>query len=147
YHTIPKLICNGLRALLGYKIEFNKASAPFEKNKPTWYLLNHMSIADFIVAGSTLKGTFAGKGEILTSPWCKWSGISHLVRAVNYIGLRRKSEHNDESRGKIAQNFNAGFNTIMFPEGTTSRGDKLYLFRGALLGLLYGEKAVAERGV
>lgn len=140
-HTaIPNMVFNTLRKILGYKVEFNKASAPLETKKPTWFVSNHVSIADFVVLGSKLNGTFAGKGEIL-----KWPGISHMARAVKYIGLRRSSEFNDESRGKIIQNFNAGHNTIMFPEGTTTDGKRVALFRGALPQLLFGEKSGLDR--
>ncbi|MBI3441837.1 MAG: 1-acyl-sn-glycerol-3-phosphate acyltransferase [Proteobacteria bacterium] len=140
YNTIPTVINKMLRKLFGYKVEFNAASAPLVKDKRVWFVANHMSIADFIVTGSTLDGSFVGKGDIL-----KWPVIAQLVRSAKFIGVRRKSEFNDESRGKIVQNFNAGFNTIMFPEGTTSDGQKVYLFHAALLSLLYGDTATDKK--
>jgi len=138
--AIPNMIYKGLRKLLGYKVEFNKASAPVEKKKPTWFVANHISIADFAVLGGKVGGTFAGKGEIL-----KWPGISQMARAVKYIGLRRSREFNDESRGKIITNFNDGHNTIMFPEGTTTTGERVGLFRAALPKILYGENGVDKK--
>lgn len=138
--TIPNMIYNSLRMLLGYKIEFNKASAPIVKDKPVWFVANHMSNADFVVLGSKLNGTFAGKGDVL-----KWPVVAQLARAVKYIGLRRTKEFNPQSRAKIAQNFNAGHNTIMFPEGTTSEGSQVYQFRAALPGLLYGQPSQDDK--
>lgn len=138
--TIPNMIYNSLRALLGYKIEFNKASAPVVKDKPVWFVANHMSNADFVVLGSKLNGTFAGKGDVL-----KWPVVAQLARAVKYIGLRRTKEFNPQSRAKIARNFNAGHNTIMFPEGTTSEGSQVYQFRAALPGLLYGQPSQDDK--
>ncbi len=138
--TIPNMLYNGLRRLLGYKVVFNKASAPVVKGKPVWYVANHMSIADFIVLGSKLNGTFAGKGDI-----SKWPVVAQVAQAIKFIAIRRSSQYNDESRGKIARNFNEGANTIMFPEGTTSDGKKVHLFRAALLTLLFGERAVDEK--
>ena len=99
-----------------------------------------MSIADFIVLGSKLNGTFAGKGDI-----SKWPVVAQVAQAIKFIAIRRSSQYNDESRGKIARNFNEGSNTIMFPEGTTSDGKKVHLFRAALLTLLFGERAVDEK--
>ena len=119
YSVIPNLIYKGMRELFGYKIAFNKASAPMHKGS-TWFVANHQSIADFIVLGSTLNGTFGGKGDIL-----KWPGVAQMARAVRYIGFRRSSEYNEQSRAKLIKNFNDGFNTIMFPEGTrVERGQK-----------------------
>ena len=140
YEVIPGIFYATLRKVFGYKIEFNAASAPIVKNKPVWFLSNHMAVADFVIAGSALKGSFVGKDDIL-----KWPGIAQIARAGKFIGVRRKSEYNDEARGKIAKNFNSGFNTIMFPEGTTSDGKKVYLFRAALLTLLYGDKSIDRK--
>jgi 1-acyl-sn-glycerol-3-phosphate acyltransferase len=141
YNAIPNMIYRTLRKIIGLKVEFNASSAPPVKDKPVWFVANHMSIADFAVLGGTLNGTFAGKGDVL-----KWPVIRQLAQAVKYIGLRRSSEFNPESRAKIIHNFNAGQNTIMFPEGTTTDGKQVGLFRAALPSLLYGELAVDAQG-
>ncbi len=140
YSFIPDMIYKGLRKIFGYKIEFNAASAPLVKDKPVWFLANHMSVTDFITAGSSLNGSFVGKGDIL-----KWPGIAQAAKAGKFIGIQRTSEFNPQSRGKIAKNFNSGFNTIMFPEATTNDGSKVYLFHAGLLSLLYGDKAVDKK--
>jgi 1-acyl-sn-glycerol-3-phosphate acyltransferase len=142
YETVPKMMHATMRRMFGYKIEFNAASAPLvnDKDKKVWFVANHMSVADFIVVGSALDGSFVGKGEIM-----KWPVISQMAKAAKFMGVRRRSEYNEESRGKIVQNFNAGFNTIMFPEGTISDGKQVHLFRAALLGLLFGEKATDKK--
>lgn len=137
YTVIPNMLYKCMRSLFGYKVEFNKASAPVVKDKQAWFVVNHLSISDFIVVGSTINGTFAGKGDIL-----KWPAVAHLARAAKYIGLRRSSEYNEQSRAKIIKNFNEGYNTIMFPEGTTTDGKQVRLFRAALLTILFGEKGV-----
>lgn len=141
-NVIPKMIYNSLRHVIGYRIVFNKTSAPLVKDKSTWFIANHMSLGDFAVLGSALRGTFAGKGDIN-----RWPLVGSLARAVNFIGLRRSSEYNAQSRAKIIENFNHGHNTIMFPEGTTTDGAKVSLFRAALLTLLYGEKGTNKEGV
>lgn len=135
--TIPNMMYKTLGRLFGYKIVFNKASAPIAQQAPVWYVANHMSISDFIVMGSKFNGTFAGKGDI-----AKWPVVAQLAKAIKFIGIRRSSEFNPESRGKFVENFNTGTNAIMFPEGTTSDGKRVHLFRAALPGLLYGESAV-----
>ncbi|MEZ0261554.1 MAG: 1-acyl-sn-glycerol-3-phosphate acyltransferase [Alphaproteobacteria bacterium] len=141
YTVIPNAIYKTMGKLFGMKFEFNAASKPLEKDKQTWFVANHMSIADFIVLGSTLPGTFAGKGDLL-----KWPGIAQMARAVKYIGLRRSKEFNPQSRAKIIKNFNAGHNTIMFPEGTTTPGKTVALFHAGLITALFGEKGVDKEG-
>ena|SRR3990172_6332803 len=137
YTTIPSLIYNTMRRVFGYKIVFNKASAPVVKDKRVLFVANHLALTDFVVLGSVLNGTFAGKGDVL-----KWPIIAPMARALNYIGLRRSSEFNGESRAKIIKNFNGGFNTILFPEGTTSDGKQVHLFRAALITPLCGDKGI-----
>jgi 1-acyl-sn-glycerol-3-phosphate acyltransferase len=148
YSTIPTLLYKSLKNLFGIKVEFNKNSAPLETKKPTWFVANHMSIADFMVLGSTLKGTFAGKGDVLL-----WPGIAQMARAVKYIGIRRVSKDHPEFEtfhkqtiGKIMTNFNKGYNTIMFPEGTTTNGKEVALFRAGLISMLYENEGLDKKG-
>jgi lyso-ornithine lipid O-acyltransferase len=141
YNFIPNLLYKSIRPLLGLKVEFNAASAPQVKDKPTWFVSNHISIADFVVHGSTLNGTFAGKGDLLKVP-----GIAQLLKTVKYIGLRRSKQYNPQSIAKIMKNFNAGFNTIMFPEATTTDGKQVAKFHAGLLTMLFGEKGVDKEG-
>ncbi|MEC8665778.1 MAG: 1-acyl-sn-glycerol-3-phosphate acyltransferase [Pseudomonadota bacterium] len=129
-----------LADLLGIKILFNKESAPIVQDSTTWYVANHMSVADFIVTGSVLKnGTFAGKELKLPEP---------LLQAAKYIGIKRvPKEHADfqkynrMTQGRIIKNFNEGQSTIMFPEGTITDGSRVALFRQGLLSLLFGNAA------
>ncbi len=139
--AIPNLIYRIGSRLIGLKVKFNKASAPVVKDRPVWYVANHISNADFLALGVKLNGTFAGKGDIM-----KWPVVSQMAQAMKYIGLRRSSQYNAQSRAKLIKNFNQGQNAIMFPEGTTSDGSKMHLFRAALPGLLYGDEAVDKYG-
>ncbi len=137
---VPSLFYNSIKKLLGYKIEFNKSSTPIDKTKQTWFIANHLSMADFIPLGSKLNATFIGKGEIL-----KWPVVGALAKSANYIGLRRSRQHNPESRAKIITNFNEGSNAIMFPEGTTTKGGEVSMFRAALLKTLFGETGLDKK--
>lgn len=141
YKVIPNFVYNLSRKVAGIKIEFNAASAPLEKSRQVWFVANHLSNSDFMVLGSVLNGTFAGKGDIM-----KWPVIAQLARSVKYIGLRRSKEFNPLSRAKIIENFNAGQNTIMFPEGTTTDGKEVCLFHAGLLTILFGDKGVDKKG-
>lgn len=140
YTVIPKLIYKTLGKIFGYKIVFNEASAPLVKDKSAWFAPNHISNADFIIAGSALNGTFAGKSDIQ-----KWPIIAQIARSTKYIGIRRKSQYNPETRGKIVRNFNDGRNTITFFEGTTTDGKEVGLFRAALPELLFEGAATDKK--
>ena len=148
--SVQQKFYDDLKDLMSIRIVFNEAAAPLERKRPVMYAANHTSYGDFIVLGAALRGTFAGKGEILT-----WPLIRHLAKAANYIGLRRSKEFNPQSRAKIINNFNAGSNTIIFPEATIPEpepargvvtGDEVYLFHAGLLSLMFGEAGVDKEG-
>ncbi|MCS5596053.1 MAG: 1-acyl-sn-glycerol-3-phosphate acyltransferase [Alphaproteobacteria bacterium] len=139
--AIPNFVYNTMRRLIGIKVEFNEASAPLEKDKPTWFVMNHMSMADPVVAGAAIEGNFVGKGEVL-----KWPVIGPLAKSMKLIGVRRSREFNAQSMAKIANNFNKGENVIMFPEGTTNDGATVDQFRAGLISLLFGAHAEDKDG-
>ncbi len=137
---LPNIAFNMLRRLFGIKVEFNAASAPVVKDKPVWFVSNHMAIVDAIVLGSKLNGTFAGKAEIL-----KWPIIAQVARGVQYIGLRRNKQYNGQARAALIKNFNAGNSVIMFPEATTTDGKEVKMFHAGLITLLFGDKGVLKK--
>lgn len=137
---LPNLTYNMMRRLFGIKVEFNAASAPIVKNKPVWFVANHMAMNDALVLGSALQGAFAGKAEIL-----EWPGVSQLAQSVKYIGIRRDKQHNPQSRANLIKNFNAGHNVIMFPEATTTDGKEVKMFHAGLITLLFGDKGVNKK--
>ncbi len=146
--AIPSLFYSSLRQLFGIKIEFNKSSAPIENKKPTWFVANHMSMADFLILGGIVKGSFAGKGEILRTP-----GVAQIAKAAQFIGISRVSKKDPDFQkyhkmaiGKIAGNFNDGNNTIMFPEGTATDGSKVAQFRAGLISVLFGTVGTDKQG-
>lgn len=150
YKTVPDLFYRGLCRIFGLRVRFNAASAPLERQRQSWTVANHMSLADFAVLGSQLNGIFAGKGDIL-----EWPGIAQMARAVRYIGLKRASKKDApelyqknllQARSKIISAFNDNNNVIMFPEGTTTPGHEVALFRAGLIKLLFGDAGLGRNG-
>jgi 1-acyl-sn-glycerol-3-phosphate acyltransferase len=140
-YALTRLTYRGLgRLLFGYKFEFNKAASPLVKDKRAMFLVNHMSVTDFLPIRSMFKGAVIGKHEI-----GKWPVVGLMVRATQFIGVKREAKYNAESRGKIIRNFNKGYNATMCPEATVTPGDKVYLFHAGLLSVFFGDKAVDKK--
>lgn len=144
--VIPRLFYKIMCRVLGYKVVFNKASAPVVKDKDTRVLFtaNHQSDVDALVIGSKIDAAFLGKAELMEVPV-----IKDLLRIGHFIPVQRKSEFNEVSRGKIVETLNAGYNVAMFPEGTTDDSKWVMQFRAALPKFIYGGKdgkAVDEEG-
>jgi 1-acyl-sn-glycerol-3-phosphate acyltransferase len=144
--VIPRLFAKTMCHILGYKVVFNKASAPIVKEKGTQVLFtpNHQSDADPLVIRSVIDAAFVGKAELMDVPV-----VRDILRIGHFIPVCRKSEFNAESRGRIVENLNAGRNVLMFPEGTTSATRWVKQFRAALPKFIYGGedgKAVDDQG-
>ncbi len=134
--------------ILGYKFEFNAASAPIVKDKPTWFVGNHQSQADIIAFGAVFHAAFAGKGTFMQNKW-----IAPLGHSVHYIGLRRvPKDHPDykkfqeQASGKVSNNFNAGRSMLTFQEGTTTDGSEVKQFRAGLLRTLFKRGGIDKDG-
>ncbi len=143
-YRVSKKFYNDLADLFGIKVIFNAASAPLEDKYPTLLVANHKSVADFIVMGSALKGTFAGK---------KLNLPEKVLEKANYINIIRVGKDHPEfknnvrkTQGLISKNLNQRISTIFFPEGTTTDGSIVALFRAALFKIFYGEKGMDKDG-
>lgn len=144
--VIPRLFAKILCRVLGYKVVFNKASAPIVKQKGTQVLFtaNHQSDVDPLIMGTLINAAFVGKAELMEVPV-----VSDILRIGHFIPVKRKSQFNEESRGLIVEEINAGRNVAMFPEGTTSSSQWVKQFRAALPKFIYGGeegRAVDEQG-
>lgn len=90
---------------------------------------NHLSYFDVIVFSRLLGAVFVSMMEVNT-----WPIIGLLARGLNNLFIDRKKRR-DASRvnSEIADVVQKGHGLVLFPESTTTYGDKLLPFHGALL--------------
>jgi len=101
-----------------------------EPPQPPFFLVaNHLSYIDIIVMASHLKCVFVAKGEIEI-----WPGIGWLAGSIGTIFINRRN-FQDIPRviTLINENLDAGYGIMLFPEGTSTMGDRLMPFSPALL--------------
>jgi 1-acyl-sn-glycerol-3-phosphate acyltransferase len=98
--------------------------------RPTLFVSNHVSYLDIEVLGSLVKGSFVAKAEVRDWPIFGW--LAQLQRSV-FVERRagRAAESRDEMRERLA----AGDSLILFPEGTTSDGNRILPFKSALFSV------------
>ncbi len=106
------------------------------RRRPTLFIANHTSYLDIPIMGAMLDASFVAKQEIKD-----WPIFGLLARLQNSIfvdrdAIRQAHVQTEHLRHRLA----ARDSLILFPEGTTSDGNRLLPFKSSLL-------AVAEQPV
>ncbi|REL38228.1 1-acyl-sn-glycerol-3-phosphate acyltransferase [Rhodohalobacter sp. SW132] len=124
-NRILKLWGRSISRLLSIRVtvEGPIPSAPF------FLVSNHLSYVDIIVLFRTLHTTFVAKAEI-----ADWPVLGTIAKSVGIVFIDRKNKMdiarvNEEISGKVTDTRGL----TLFPEGTTSPGEKLLRFRPSLL--------------
>ncbi|MFN2324440.1 MAG: lysophospholipid acyltransferase family protein [Gemmatimonadales bacterium] len=117
--------CRGLQAALG--IQAREIGPP--PPTPAFLVSNHLSWVDILVLGARFGPTFVAKQEI-----SGWPVLGHLATAMGNIFVDR-GRRRDVVRvlREIDRAVAEGATIVLFPEGTSSRGDQVYPLRPALL--------------
>lgn len=112
-------------AILGLKIAVRGAPP----TPPFLLVSNHLSYVDVLVFASQLKCVFVARGDV-----AGWPVIGLLCRGVGTIFVDR-GKRKDVARvnGLIEQALNDRRGVVLFPEGTSTRGDTVLPFKPSLL--------------
>jgi len=102
--------------------------------RPVLFAANHVSYADITVLGSVIAGSFIAKAEVADWPFFGW--LAKLQRSV-FVDRRVRSTITQ--RDAISRRLAVGDALILFPEGTSSDGNRVLPFKTALF-------AAAEHG-
>jgi 1-acyl-sn-glycerol-3-phosphate acyltransferase len=101
-----------------------------ETRRPLLVVSNHSSWLDILVLASVADVTYVAKSEV--RDWPVFGLLARLQRSV-FIVREQKRKTQDQAN-EIAERMNAGETVVLFPEGTTSDGNRLLLTKSALFG-------------
>lgn len=95
---------------------------------PFFLVANHLSYTDVWLFYATLNCTFIAKSEVRN-----WPVIGFVLATSGVIFIDR-NKRSDVARvnEEISKNMNADQGIVLFPEGTTSIGDRILPFRSSL---------------
>lgn len=113
--------------ILGIKVERRGRKS---RVRPTLYVCNHSSYIDISILGSVIRGSFVAKSEV--SGWPMFGTLAKLQRTVFVV---RRASRTAEQRDIIADRLEAGDDLILFPEGTSSDGNRVLPFKSGLLSV------------
>lgn len=100
---------------------------------PVLYVANHNSYLDIPILGAVVPGFFVAKSEVSS-----WPGIGFLARVAHTVFVERRAQRTAEQRDELQRRLDKGESLILFPEGTSSDGNRVLPFKSALF-------SVAER--
>jgi len=115
---------------LGMQVERRGA---ISSARPTLFVCNHCSYIDIAVLSTQMPVSFVAKSEI--ADWPFFGLLAKLQRTV-FVDRQRRTTH--RQRDELAARLDVGDNILLFPEGTSSDGNRLLPFFSALF-------SVAER--
>jgi 1-acyl-sn-glycerol-3-phosphate acyltransferase len=117
--------------LLGIQVEVLGESPP---QGPWLAVSNHLGYTDIPVLGSVLAGTFVSKSEV-----GRWPLIGFLSKQVGtlYCNRERRTAAGGFAR-EVAARVQAGERVLLFPEGTSTRGEGILRFKSAPFGAVAG---------
>lgn len=98
---------------------------------PVLFVSNHSSYLDITVLGSLIPGSFVAKTEVGS-----WPFFGVLARLQRTVFVERKARSTvDKQRDDMGGRLDAGDSLILFPEGTSSDGNRTLPFKTALFAV------------
>ena len=99
-----------------------------EPPKPPFFLVtNHLGYVDIGALRATVRGVFVAKVEVR-----KWFLAGRIVRDMGIIFIDRKNRRDIPRAGaEIIQKLNEGEGVIVFPEGTSTKGEDVLPFNSS----------------
>ena len=98
--------------------------------KPPFFLVaNHLSYVDIAALRATVEGVFVAKAEVKD-----WFLAGRIVRDMGVIFIDRKNRRDIPRAGEeIIQKLSDGEGVIVFPEGTSTKGEEVLPFNSSFL--------------
>lgn len=127
-HRLPRFYHAACARIIGLDV---RVRGRREEQGPVLFISNHSSYLDITVLGSVIPGSFVAKSEV--AGWPFFGLLAKLQRTV-FVERRARSEVHRQ-RDDIGARLDAGDNLILFPEGTSSDGNRTLPFKTALFAV------------
>jgi 1-acyl-sn-glycerol-3-phosphate acyltransferase len=101
---------------------------------PTLFVCNHSSYLDITVLAALIEGSFVSKAEV-----ADWPLFGLLAKLQRTVFIDRRASQAAQHRDEIGARLDAGDNLFLFPEGTSSDGNRVMPFRSALFSVAQRE--------
>ncbi len=100
-------------------------------DRPTLFVANHASYLDIAVLGSLIETAFVAKKEV-----SEWPGFGFLAKLGRTVFVDRRPRKSLDQREEMKSRLNGmGDSLVLFPEGTSSDGNRVLPFKSALFSV------------
>lgn len=113
--------------LLGIRIRVN---GELDRRRPLMLASNHVSWKDILVLGAVADVVYIAKAEVAN--WPIFGTLAKLQKSIFVV--REQKRKAGEQVNEIAERMKAGEIVVLFPEGTTSDGNRLLEIKSSLFG-------------
>lgn len=135
--TLPRFFHRIAAYLLGFRV---KVRGEIVEGRPLLLVSNHVSWSDIVVLSSVANVCFIAKSEV--RKWPVFGTFAVLQRTV--FVEREKKGRTAQQASDIALRLAGGDAMVLFPEGTTSDGNRVLPFKTSLFGAAHA--AIREAG-
>lgn len=125
--TIPMVYHRGLAWLLRVRV---RPLGPLSSERPTLFVVNHVSWLDIVVLDTLIRGSYVTKSEVMG-----WPGFGYLAKLQRCVFIERKAHRTKDHKDEMQVRLEQGDNLILFPEGTSSDGMRILPFKSSFFGL------------
>lgn len=112
------------------------------RDRAVLMVANHTGYFDVIIMGATVDVSFVAKSEV--SGWPFFGMMARLQRSV-FIERTRRSR-SGAARDVLRERLLNGDGLVLFPEGTSTDGNRVLPFKSALLGAVETDIGTDENG-
>jgi 1-acyl-sn-glycerol-3-phosphate acyltransferase len=137
---IPRLWHRAAAAIIGIRIHHH---GRLETARPLMLVSNHVSWKDILVLGASADVTFVAKAGVRN--WPVFGLLARLQRTI-FVEREQRSKSGEQA-GEMALRMGAGEIVVLFPEGTTSDGNRLLEVKSSLFGAATSAVAASPTGL
>lgn len=108
-------------------------------NNSNLYISNHISYLDIPILGSTFPLRFVAKSDIEV-----WPLFGFLAKLGRTIFISRNRSESLDQKNKIFKSLSSDEKVFIFPEGTTSDGNRVLDFKSSSFSALEGQNLIIQ---
>lgn len=130
---ITQGVCRIVLVLIGLRVRWDGVAAV----APAVVVANHVSWLDVIVLNAGARVRFVAKSEV-----AGWSGIGWLARSTGTLFITRRSVEAGAQLAQLRAAVAEGQPVLLFPEGTSTDGQRVLPFKSTLFAAVTGPGAL-----